>query len=196
MFELQEDIYPCSPQTPLPVPRSILRIIGVRHLFQEITVRIVLFKNYYTRIRLKECNSQSSGSSLCRCPFVTMSETDVRNNESKSFGSTNMIVHQCMANIFHQTVNFLRILGVAEKAREITPGCHQAHSLANLLQFPGDPACQPSSRPRRVWAYRSSSFSLSRSLMSPGTAGSRSESESVLIRGANDSTAFSFTSVF
>ena len=56
-----------------------------------------------------------------------------------------MIVYQGPANIFHQTIKLLSILGVAEKVREITSGCHWVHSLANLFQFPGDPGRQPGS---------------------------------------------------
>ena len=53
-----------------------------------------------------------------------LSEADIRNNESERFGSTNMIFHQGTTNIFYQPVKPLRILGVAEKFRKITLGCH------------------------------------------------------------------------
>ena len=56
-----------------------------------------------------------------------------------------MIVNQGVADIFHQTVELLRILGVAEKFREITSGYDWVHSLANVLQIPGDPVRQPES---------------------------------------------------
>ena len=53
-----------------------------------------------------------------------MSEAGIRINESKSFGNTNMIAHQGMANIFYQAIKLLRILGAVKKFRKITSGCY------------------------------------------------------------------------
>ena len=44
---------------------------------------------------------------------------DIRDEESGLFGSTNLIVHQGVTKIFHQTVEPLGILGVNEEIREI-----------------------------------------------------------------------------
>ena len=68
-----------------------------------------------------------------------MSEADVRCDESKSFGNADPIFYQGLANIFHQTIELLRIPGVVEEVWEIISGCHRVHCLANLLQFPGNP---------------------------------------------------------
>ena len=51
-----------------------------------------------------------------------MSEAGVRNEKNKSFGSTNLIVHQGKANILYQTVESLGILGVVEEIREVVSG--------------------------------------------------------------------------
>ena len=51
----------------------------------------------------------------------------------------NLIVHQCMANIFHQGVEPQSILGVVEKVRAIVSGCYRVHGPADLFQFPVNP---------------------------------------------------------
>jgi len=53
-------------------------------------------------------------------------------------GSANLIVHEGRTNIFHETVDFLCIIGVLEGIREVLLGRHRVHSLANLFQFPGN----------------------------------------------------------
>jgi len=53
--------------------------------------------------------------------------------------SVNLIVNQGMANIFHQTVDLLCVLGVFEEMQEILLRCNRVHSLTNLFQFPGNP---------------------------------------------------------
>jgi len=53
--------------------------------------------------------------------------------------SVNLIVNQGMANIFHQTVDLLCVLGVFEEIREFLLGCYRVHGLANIFQFPDDP---------------------------------------------------------
>ena len=78
------------------------------------------------------------------------SEADVRNKEGGPFRNANLIIHQGVANIFHQTVKIPCILGVAEEFHEILSGRYRAHSLANLLQFPDGRARQFSSGSWRV----------------------------------------------
>ena len=51
------------------------------------------------------------------------SEVDVRHNERNWFRSANLIIHQGIANVFHQNVNHLCILGVIEEIRKIISGC-------------------------------------------------------------------------
>ena len=144
---------------------------------------------------VRACDSPLAGSSHCRCLFVRMSGGDVRRDENKTFGSTDPIFYQSMADIFHQTVELLCVPRVVKEVREIISGCHRVHCLANLLQSPGNLCVRLSSRPLAVCAHRSSLLPLSFSLTSPGRISSQSDSESVLILCANDSTARSFTSV-
>ena len=49
MFKLQEDINPCSLQTPLPVPGIVPSLIGVRYSVQKMQFCISLFTSYYKR---------------------------------------------------------------------------------------------------------------------------------------------------
>ena len=58
------------------------------------------------------------------------------------FGSTNLIVHQGIANIFDQSVESLGIIGDVEEIREIGSGYYRVRFLANLFQFPGNPCPQ------------------------------------------------------
>ena len=51
----------------------------------------------------------------------------------------NLIVHECIANVFHQAVEPLGILWVIEEIRRIVLGFYRVHSPANLFQFPGNP---------------------------------------------------------
>ena len=73
-----------------------------------------------------------------RVLVVTKSEADVRSIESEFLGSTNTIVHQGTADIFHNAVKPLCILGAFEEIREILLSCYRTHILANLFQFPGN----------------------------------------------------------
>jgi len=59
--------------------------------------------------------------------------------------------------------------------------------------FLAAPARQTRRSILEVWAHHSNSFALSFSSVSPGGMGAESDSESILIRGANDSMAASFT---
>ena len=52
---------------------------------------------------------------------------------------TNLIDHQYIANVFHQGVDNLVILGVVDGIRGIASGSYQVHSPANLFQFPNNP---------------------------------------------------------
>ena len=79
-----------------------------------------------------ERDSQSLDSSCRICLFATRSEADVRNEESESFMRANLIVHQCMPNIFHKTVEPLSIVGVVGEVRGIVSGCYRVHSPAGL----------------------------------------------------------------
>ena len=54
-------------------------------------------------------------------------------------GGANLIVHQGIADIIHQVINPLCIFGVIEEIHKIISDCYQAHGLANLLQFTGNP---------------------------------------------------------
>ena len=54
-------------------------------------------------------------------------------------GSANLIVHQGIADIFHQVINPVCILRVIEEICKIISGCYQSHGLADLLQSPGNP---------------------------------------------------------
>ena len=51
------------------------------------------------------------------------SRVDFRYYEGESFGSANLIIHQGVTNVFHQTVQLLGILRVVEETREIFPVC-------------------------------------------------------------------------
>jgi len=55
-----------------------------------------------------------------------------------SLERTNLIVHQGITNILHQTVKLMRVLRFFKERSEILPGRHQAHILANRFQFPGN----------------------------------------------------------
>ena len=69
---------------------------------------------------MKERDSQSLGSSCCRCLALMKSEADVRINKGKFCGNANLIVHQGILNIFHYVVNSLCILGVTQEIRKYT----------------------------------------------------------------------------
>ena len=71
-----------------------------------------------------------------------MSEVDIRYDKSKSFGSANLIVHQGMAKIFHQTIELLCTLRVVEEIHKVISGCHWVHSSANLFQPSGSTSGQ------------------------------------------------------
>jgi len=62
----------------------------------------------------------------------------------RAFGSTNLIVHHCLANIIHQVVKPLRILGVVQELHNIFLSCHWVQSFVDIFQFPSDPARQSS----------------------------------------------------
>jgi len=81
---------------------------------------------------------QSADSFCHRFLVATKSGAYVRRIESESIGSTNLIVHQSITNIFHQIVELLRILGVLEESGEILLSHHRVHSLTDLFQFPGN----------------------------------------------------------
>ena len=49
VFKLQEDINPCSPQTPLPVPEIVPSFISVKHSTQKVQFCISLFTSYYKK---------------------------------------------------------------------------------------------------------------------------------------------------
>ena len=101
MFELKEDIPPCPLQAPLPVPGTVPGTIGVKHAVQKKVILMFLFTGYYTRgVRPRVENSQSTDSLYHRFPVVMKSETDVRYIESDFFGSTNLVIHQGVTNIF------------------------------------------------------------------------------------------------
>ena len=51
------------------------------------------------------------------------SEVGIRANVGKLFRNANLIVHQGIANIFHQDVKHLCILRVIEEIRKIVSGC-------------------------------------------------------------------------
>jgi len=68
-----------------------------------------------------------------------MSAVGVRYDTSECFRSVDLIVNQGIADILHQTVDFLCILGGFKELREILLGCHRVHSLTNLFQFSDDP---------------------------------------------------------
>ena len=51
-------------------------------------------------------------------------------------GSADLIVHKGIANVFHQAIKLLCILGVFEEIREFL-SYDRVHSLADLIQFPG-----------------------------------------------------------
>jgi hypothetical protein len=141
-FELQEDIPPRSPQAPLPVPGTVPGLIGVGYAVQKMAIPISLFASYYEGWIVRERDSRSVDSSCRRCLVATKSEADVRHGESETFGSANPIVHQGIANVFHQTVKLLCVLGVVEEIREILSGRHRVQSLADVFQFPGNPVRQ------------------------------------------------------
>ena len=124
-----------------------------------------------------------------------MSEADVRCDESESFGNTNLIIPQGVANIFHQTIELLHVHRVVEEICEVILGHNWVHSLANLFQPPGDSCTSDWALDLESIAHRASLFSLSFSLTSPGGMGSRSDSETILTCGANDSMARRFTCV-
>ena len=69
-----------------------------------------------------------------------MSEADVRYDQSDHLGTTNPIVDQGIANIFHQAIKSLGILRIVEEIRKIVSGHHRVHSPANLFEFP-DNSC-------------------------------------------------------
>ena len=52
------------------------------------------------------------------------SEGDIRYNWSKALGSVNLILHQGIADILHQKVDPLCILGVVEETHRIILACH------------------------------------------------------------------------
>ena len=52
--------------------------------------------------------------------------------------SADLISDQSTANISHQTVELLRILGVLKELRKIVSGCDCVQGLANRFQFPSD----------------------------------------------------------
>ena len=51
----------------------------------------------------------------------------------------NLIVHQCIANVFHQAVDPPGILGIIEEIHGIVLGLYRVHCPTNLFQFPGNP---------------------------------------------------------
>ena len=64
---------------------------------------------------------------------------DVRRRGRKSVLITNLIVHRGIANIFDQTPQFIRVLDVVEKTRNL-PLIHQWLEFPeNIFQFPGIP---------------------------------------------------------
>ena len=52
------------------------------------------------------------------------SEANIGYDRSGSLESANLIVHQGMANVFHQTVQLLCILRVVEEIGNILLSCH------------------------------------------------------------------------
>ena len=66
------------------------------------------------------------------------SEVDVRYKERVWFRGANLIVDQGIANVFHQNIKHLCVLGVIKEIHKIVSGRDRVHSLANLLQFPGN----------------------------------------------------------
>jgi len=63
----------------------------------------------------------------------------VRCGGGGSFESTNLVVYHGLANIIHQTVQPLRVLGVAQELCNILLSCHGAQSFVDVFQFPRDP---------------------------------------------------------
>ena len=130
--------------------------------------------------------------------------------------STNLIVHEGIANVSHRADKPLCILGVFEEIREFLlscleaasgqqhpgrsdgrddrVGCHRVHDLANLFQFPGSLMRQPQ---LSIFENVDSPFQFFCSLLltSFGGIGSESDLESALTWGAKNSMAISFTSV-
>jgi len=83
MFQLKEDIPPGSPQVPLPLPRTVPSIIGVRHTVQK-AILMFLFTSYYPRrARLRVRDSRSTDSLYRRFLVAMKSEGDVRCIESE-----------------------------------------------------------------------------------------------------------------
>ena len=93
---------------------------------------------------MRKCDVQYPDSSCGGCHFVTKPEAGVRNEESESLMGANLIVHECIANVFHQAVEPLGILWVIEEIRRIVLGFYRVHSPANLFQFPGNPRASDS----------------------------------------------------
>ena len=73
----------------------------------------------------------------------------------------NLIVHECVANIFHQYVEPLGILGVVEEIREIASSFYRVHSPANLFQFPRNPPASDSILDLRKCGLTVPAYSLS-----------------------------------
>lgn len=90
---------------------------------QEDAVRIYLFASYSARPDRRGGDSRSTD--YTQRPVVgAKSEADVRYDGSKSFGNTSQIDYEGVANILHQTVEFLCDLGITEEVCEILSVCY------------------------------------------------------------------------
>jgi len=63
----------------------------------------------------------------------------VRCGGGGSFESTCLVVHHCLANIIHQIIEPLRVLGVVQELRNILLSCQWVQSFVDAFQFPSDP---------------------------------------------------------
>jgi len=63
---------------------------------------------------------------------------DIRRDESKCFGSANLIFHHGLVNVIHQIAEPLRVVGVVQELRDILLSCHWVQGFVDIFQFPTD----------------------------------------------------------
>ena len=130
MFELEEHLSPRPLHAPLPVSAEVSGVGNVAH---AVELRSILSTGYYPCLDDWVSDSQLFGGCCCRCPVAMKSEADVRCDESRASGSTDLIVYHGLANIVHKIVELLRIFGVAQELHNIFLSCHQTQSFANAF---------------------------------------------------------------
>lgn len=74
------------------------------HAVEELAVRVSLFPSYYEGSETRGCDSQFADTVHCRGLVAAKSGADFRYYERESFRSANLVIHQGIANILHQTV--------------------------------------------------------------------------------------------